>query len=125
MLVSGIFFSGPPYKILQAWHENKFKLVLSQEIFEEYRRVVEYLSNKYKNINVDDVLDIIAVNAEFYHPIELDKNICDDPDDDKFIACAISSNTKIIISGDNHLLKLSGFQKIDIISPSKFIKKYL
>ena len=125
MSVSGIFFSGPPYKILQAWHEKKIKIVLSQEIFEEYRRFIEYLSNKYTDISVDDVLDIIAVNAEFYHPIELDKNICDDPDDDKFIACAISSKAKIVISGDRHLLKLSGFQKIEIISPSKFIKKYL
>ena len=125
VLISGIFFSGPPYQILQAWKSGKFTIVLSKEIFDEYRRVAEYLSQKYKGFDINDIIDLIAINAEFFHPIELLQNICDDPDDDKFIACAISSNTKIIISGDKHLLKLSGYQRIEIINPNWFIKKYL
>jgi len=30
VLISGIFFSGPPYQILQGWREGKYKLILSK-----------------------------------------------------------------------------------------------
>ena len=39
VLVSGIFFSGPPAGILRAWSQGKFQLVLSPEILDEYKRV--------------------------------------------------------------------------------------
>lgn len=35
--------------------------------------------------------------------------LCEDPDDDKFFACALASGTTLIISGDKHLLKVSGY----------------
>lgn len=50
VLVSGIFFSGAPSKILEAWDEGAFELVISPEILEEYRRVVEELSSQYPSV---------------------------------------------------------------------------
>ncbi|NOY85319.1 MAG: PIN domain-containing protein [Nitrospirae bacterium] len=43
VLVSGIFFSGPPYQILSAWRDGKIAFVISPEILEEYERVGEAL----------------------------------------------------------------------------------
>jgi predicted nucleic acid-binding protein len=39
VFVSGLFFAGPPYRILKAWQDGKVKLIVSQEIIEEYQRV--------------------------------------------------------------------------------------
>jgi AbrB family looped-hinge helix DNA binding protein len=36
VLISGIYFSGPPSTILQAWRTGKFQLAVSIEILEEY-----------------------------------------------------------------------------------------
>lgn len=44
VLISGIFFTGPPYQILKAWRDRKFQIILSAEILFEYRRVAEELS---------------------------------------------------------------------------------
>ena len=44
VLISGIFFSGPPYEILKAWREKRIQFVLSAEIFDEYIRVAEILT---------------------------------------------------------------------------------
>jgi uncharacterized protein len=55
----------------------------------------------------------------------LSEQVCSDPDDDKFLACAIACGNKLIVSGDKHLLKVSGFQNIEILKPHEFIKKYL
>lgn len=55
VFISGIFFSGPPSKILKEWRNRKFQIVLSQEILSEYRRVAnELLLNlkEYKHIKV-------------------------------------------------------------------------
>ena len=38
VLVSGIFFAGPPSRILDSWLDDKFDLVVSTEILEESRR---------------------------------------------------------------------------------------
>jgi predicted nucleic acid-binding protein len=39
VLVSGIFFKGPPMRILAAWATGRFELIASIDILAEYRRV--------------------------------------------------------------------------------------
>jgi predicted nucleic acid-binding protein len=45
----------------------------------------------------------------------------DDPDDDKFIACAIAAGASHIISGDPHLLTVGSYTSIQIMTPSQFL----
>lgn len=125
VLISGIFFTGSPFEVLKAWRDGKIQLILSHEFFSEYVRVLEKISQKYPEIDIDDILELIAINSNSYQPIEFTKQICEDPDDDKFITCALSSKTYIIVSGDNHLLLLSGYKNIEIIKPKTFVNKYL
>lgn len=125
VLISGIFFSGPPYQILKAWHSHKIQLVISSDIYEEYRRVADLLKKKYKKIDISSILHLIDINSDIINTQDLPKPICEDPDDEKFIACALSGKVKIIVSGDKHLLKLSGFNDIMIIKPYEFVDKYI
>lgn len=39
VLISAILFSGPPSRILNAWVDEKFDLIVSTEILQEYREV--------------------------------------------------------------------------------------
>ncbi|KXK15132.1 MAG: twitching motility protein PilT [Chloroflexi bacterium OLB14] len=64
-------------------------------------------------------------HAKVYKPVKLKEPICEDPDDDKFFACALSSDSKIIISGDKHLLKVSGYEGVEVMKPRDFVDKYL
>ena len=48
-----------------------------------------------------------------------------DADDDKFIACAIASDTRIIISGDNDLLTVSGFESVKVVTPRDFVNGHI
>lgn len=125
VLISGIFFSGPLYEILKAWRDHKLELIISEEILNEYKLVCDRLSLKYPQIDTTEILDLIIKNAHFFQPIIIDEQITADPDDDKFLTCAISSNVGIIISGDKHLLDSSGYEGIEILAPSQFIQKYL
>jgi putative PIN family toxin of toxin-antitoxin system len=125
VFVSGVFFSGLPFQILKAWNDGKIKLVVSPEILDEYRRVGEILAEDHPNINLKSVLDYVIRNAEVYTAPPLPESVCDDPDDDKFLACAVASGSVVIVSGDKHLLKVSGYQKVKVLKPRDFINEYL
>ncbi len=50
--------------------------------------------------------------------------VCDDPDDDKFFACAVASGVFMIISGDAHLLTRSGYRNITVLRPAEFVEQH-
>lgn len=125
VIVSGIFFSGPPYEILKSWRNGKFKIVVSQEILLEYQRIAEKLNQKFPMINIQPMIDLLTVKADLVIGPELPIQICKDPGDDKFISCALASNSKIIITGDKHLLNVNGYEGLEIIRPREFVEKYI
>jgi putative PIN family toxin of toxin-antitoxin system len=125
VFVSGVFFAGPPYRILEAWRDGELQLVVSEEILEEYQRVGETLAEQFPGINLQPIIDLVTTNAEIFPNQILRGSVCEDPDDDKFIACAIASRCKMIVSGDRHLLKVSGFGGVKVMKPRQFIDEYL
>ncbi len=125
VFVSGIFFSGPPAKILTAWHSGHIKLAITEEIIEEYRRVLESLALKLNPVDTGSILEAVLIEAELVPTYFLKEPVCEDPDDDKFLACAVASKSKYIISGDKHLLKIGNFSNISIVTPRFFLDNML
>ena len=125
VVISGIFFAGPPYQILKAWREGNLHLVISEEILAEYRRVGETLALQFPPIDLWSILDMLSAAAEVVSVKCLPEPVCDDPDDDKFLACALAGECKLIVSGDKHLLKVSGFRGIKVLKPWEFVNTYL
>ena len=125
VVISGIFFAGPPSQILKAWREGKLHLLISEEILAEYRRVGETLALQFSSIDLLPILDVLRANAEVISVRSLSEPVCDDPDDDKFLACALAGKCKLIVSGDKHLLKISGFRSIKVLKPREFVNRYL
>ena len=125
VLISGIFFSGPPYQILKAWQEGKIQIAVSKEILAEYHRVAEELSEKFSSVEISQILELFTIHAEMVNTQGLEVSVCEDPDDNMFISCALGSKSKIIVSGDKHLLKISGYQKIEVLKPRIFLDNHL
>jgi len=67
----------------------------------------------------------VLVNAQAFPPTVLDRQVCTDPDDDKFLACAVASGASTIVSGDKHLLSVSGYRGIEALRPRAFLERYL
>jgi len=125
VFISGIFFSGPPFQILRAWKNKRLQIILSQDILIEYQRVAESLTLKYPTIDILPIIELVTVHGQFVDTKNIDITVCEDPDDNKFIECAIASNTKIIVSGDKHLLKIKEFKGIKVNKPREFVEIYL
>jgi len=125
VFVSGIFFTGPPYRILKAWRNGRLQPAISQEIVDEYQSIVDELSKQYPAIDTIPILDFVSKNTKIIMVPSILEPVCMDPDDYKFIACAIAAHCKIIVSGDKHLLKVSGYCGIQVLKPREFVDKFL
>ena len=121
VLVSGIFWSGTPARILEAWGNGQFSTVISPEILHEYTRVIGELASK-KSIDTKVIIDRITLGSEMVAAPRFTKPACEDPDDDRFLECALAGKVPYIVSGDKLLLKLHPFEGISIIKAGEFAK---
>ena len=120
-LISGIFFAGLPGRILQLWNEGRIKLVGSTEIYQEYAKVMRRLGDRYPDVEIENLLQMLAVELEIVKTRQLKDPVCRDRDDDKFIACALPAKVEVVISGDKDLLDLKAYRKVRFLSPARFL----
>ena len=121
VFISAVFFGGIPHKILNFWKTQKFELIISKDIFDEYQRVSKHLEKKFKNINIDKILELVLLNSTFIKPKKLFTK-CRDPHDNKFVDCALTGNVDYLISGDKDLLEILEKFSFKILSPAEFVK---
>jgi uncharacterized protein len=126
--VSGtILARGTPFQILEAWRHHAYILVTSEAIIAEIERVLRYprIRDHYR-IGEADIerlvaslrADALVVPGECAIP-----PTCSDPDDDKFLACALEAEADCIVSGDPHLLTLGDYRGIAILKPHEFLAR--
>ena len=100
-------------------------MILSAAILEEMARALNYPRiQKCIQMTSRECLEFLEGLAEVSEMVEgvltVDA-VKADPDDNKYVACAIEGNASVLVSGDHHLLGLKTFQQIRIISPRQFL----
>ena len=125
VLISGIFFSGIPSRILAAWADGTFELLATVEILTEYHRVAERLHDQFPSVDIKPVLDLLTRETRIVEPAPVPLTACDDSDDLKFLACALSGRADCIVTGDRALLRASGFHRIEVLTPRQFSQRHL
>ncbi len=91
--------------LYDAFISKKFVWVFSNEILTEYEEMIAF---EYSQKAADLVLNILltSTNHEKHEPAYRWQLVEDDPDDNKFVDCAISSNVDFLVSDDHHITKL-------------------
>jgi uncharacterized protein len=123
VLVSALLFSGPPSQLVPAWQGGRLCPVVSAEILEEYVRVLAYSKFKLTSSEIlslieEDVLPFVdTVRAK---PISVPT--LRDPDDMKFLACAVSARVHWLVSGDDDLLSIGKVESVEIVSVTNFLR---
>lgn len=124
VLVSGVFWSGPPHRVLQAWREGRFRLVLSGEIQEEYQRVIRRFSQVFPAVDLAWLGELLAVYTEFLAVPDIPVSVSRDAMDDKFLVCALLADA-VLVTGDADLLSLRPLAGLEILTPREFVRAYL
>ena len=122
VIASAIFFGGKPYQLLQYIMEGQVDVVASKEIVDEYEEIVLRLKQKYPSISTRIPLQEILGRFEIIR-VTADIHISRDPDDDKFISCAIDGKCLYIVSGDRDLLDIEHYGDIEILTVVDFLNR--
>lgn len=75
-------------------------------------------------MNPEPWLKWIESKAKVYEPAAVGKQRSRDRDDDPFLACALASGAKAIISKDADLLVLEKPFGIEILTPREFLARF-
>jgi uncharacterized protein len=105
--------------------QGKIVLCVSNEILLEYREVLEMKNG----VEVAENVTNFIITHPFTEKIEIYYNfkaITEDPDDDKYVDCAVSANAICLVSNDNHfkILKNLDFPIVTLLTLLEFQTRY-
>ena len=126
--VSGTILSrGTPFALLEAWRRQAYLLITSEAIIAEIERVLRYprIRDGY-GVGEHDVVRLVeSLRADaLVVPGDYEvSGVSPDPNDDKFLACALEAQADCIVTGDPDLLGLGRYQGIDILRPHEFLER--
>ena len=125
VLISALLFEGDPSKIVKLWQEGRIVPVISKEIFSELRAVLDYPKFRLSGEEIKVIVEQEVL--PYFEVVEINKHvtrICRDPDDEKFISCALGAGAEYLVSGDKDLIELKRVQSVRIIHVSEFLKLF-
>lgn len=120
--ISGLLWKGKPYHCLLLARARIIQSVYCNPMLAE---LTEKLRTKFK-YSENHIQAVVADIRRYGEQVEISGNlrvVQADPDDDKFIECAVAGNSTFIISGDHHLLDIGEYQNVKIFSPAEFISR--
>jgi uncharacterized protein len=99
--------------LYDAFIAKEFVWVFSNEIISEY---AEMVASEYSERAMEIVLSILltANNTLRFEPYYKWQLVVDDPDDNKFVDCAIGANVDYLVSDDKHI---KGLLRIENLFP--------
>jgi putative PIN family toxin of toxin-antitoxin system len=115
--------SGVSWPCFVLFARRRFQLAVTKDILAEYERVADRLARSsgiYRDMNWRPLFQWLHHKAAYFEPAALGKQRSRDKDDDIFLAGALASGAKTIISKDHDLLDLGKPFGIEIVTPSNF-----
>lgn len=119
------FFGGNPREIIDLWKSGRLVLCLSPPIVDEYVEVLRRMGLQSE----PELEELLSLFANGFHVLFTAKtptlNIVEkDPDDNKFIECAVALDSEFIISGDKAVQEIKNYMSIKIQSPKQFLDDF-
>lgn len=111
----------PFYWIWKSLLENKLILCVTTDILLEYEEIITRHTNAETAAAVLDAITDLP-NIQFITKYIFWELISEDPDDNKFVDCAIAARAKYLVSEDKHFRKLKDidFPKVEVIGIEEF-----
>lgn len=94
-------------------------VVLSEHILDE---VARHYRGKFKatKAQAEAVIGVLRSSSEFVQPAAVPRGTLRDKDDLPVLGTAVAGAVSCLVTGDQELLALGGFQGIEILSPRAF-----
>ena len=105
--------------IIQAITEDKFELVLSDEIVDEYLEVLIRKGIKLSLIrDLNNLLAEKSLKTKGLYKVERSEDI----KDNMFLACALEGRADYIVTSDPHLSNIKYYHGVQIVGVRQFLR---
>ncbi len=124
-VLASSFFGGHPRKIVDLWKAGEVTLCLSKPIVDEYVEVLRRLGLQ----NEEELGELLGLFARGQHVLFAGRTpelhvVEADPDDNKFLECAVAFEAAVVVSGDRHLTAIQEYAGVEILTPRGFLTAY-
>ena len=123
ILISALVFGGLPLQILNLAIAGQIKLVTSSPLLGE---LDIKLLGKFGWTSERTALSRAKLEAlcDIAVPTQTLNIVQSDPDDDRVLECALAGDADFIVTGDHHLLDLTNFRTVRIITARAFLNHF-
>lgn len=122
-LISAMLFSGVASRLLPLWQSRRLEVLVSKPILQEYVRVLAY--PKF-GLDADEIRGLIEEELlPFVSTVRVRRRLRvveRDPDDDKFLECAVAGRAKYVVTGDQDLLVLRSYRGISVVNAATILE---
>ena len=120
-LISSLPVTSPYYCLWEAFRKMKIKLCYTTDIINEYSEILpRFFAHQFVNDVINELLlSPNVVKTSNYYRWNL---ITADPDDNKFVDCALNAGADYLVTNDRHfnVLKSLDFPPIKVIDIETF-----
>lgn len=122
-LISSLLFSGTASRLVPLWQFRRITLLLSKAILQEYIRVLAYPKFRLSDQEIRGLIEEQLL--PFVETIKVKRRlrvVRRDPEDNKFLECAVAGRAAYLLTGDRDLLALGSYRGITILPIGEFLK---
>jgi putative PIN family toxin of toxin-antitoxin system len=103
---------GGAAKIIRAFQDGEFELIVTREVFDEYVRVIHLFDNAVPADKSEELLERVFAKAVKVRPAAA-RGLCSDADDENFLSAALGGLADFIVTKNRkHFPKDAGSVKI-------------
>jgi putative PIN family toxin of toxin-antitoxin system len=123
VFVSSVF-DGLPRQVVELWFDGRLTLCLSEPIVTEYQRVLREVG-AVSAAEERALIEAFASGEGVLYTADPPaiEGVSSDPDDDKFLECALELEADRVVSGDSDLLELTSYMGIPILTPRELLEQ--
>lgn len=121
--ISGLLWRGAPYRCVLLARAKVVRPVYCSEMLAE-------LSRKLRNpfgFSENELAAVLYDYKRISTRVAIDDTrrlVPDDPDDDKFLACALVADCRVVVTSDKHLLSLASCEGVELLRPAAFLARF-
>jgi len=123
-VISALLFSGTAARLVPLWQSRRITLLISREILTEYLRVFAYPKFQLSEQEIRPLIEEELL--PFVETIRVRRRLAvvrRDPDDDKFLECAVAGRAQYLVTGDRDLRELGTFRGTTILTAGEFLER--
>ena len=126
VLLSGLMFpDGAPGRVVAAWRQARFELVISVPQLAEIGRALAYRKIQrilgWDDQRIEEFIRQLYVRAQVVDLAGTSVEVPGDPDDIPILATLVAAKADVLITGDGDLLALR--DRYAIQTPAEFVRK--